>query len=162
MNIRDWPMNKIMSLPDHCFGRRFVVGLMLRTIEEATSWDISELALPERCVLWEFQMGFIARDTGIATVRLAFGDQLPTTTAQMDILEPVLPGFGYQGADPRTILVRGTMLYTLQKVKVPVCTSGRRIIMEVTSAAVASSAVFGLFVFSSMPTEIPDWLNYHT
>ena len=57
MDIRNWPMNRIMQLPDCCFSRRWPVGVSWLGEAVSVGYDISEAGLPERCVIWE--AGFV-------------------------------------------------------------------------------------------------------
>jgi len=158
MNIRDWPMDQIMQLPDNLFGRRFGVFVALETESGVTEWDISELSLPNRCVIWELVYSPIKSPAYLETFRLAWGDQLPTTTAEMDLLEPAFHGLGLQGAEPRTITVDIDVLVHLDRLRMPVETAGRRLVLEAAPAADKSGKIQVGIVVSSVPTEVPDWL----
>lgn len=158
MNIRNWPMGQIMQLPDNCFGRRFVVSCMVRPIAGAVSWDISEIALPEKSVFWEFCLLYGAPIADYVSVRVALGDQLPTTTAMMDALEPLIPGLGFTGAEPRVIPISYFTNTCILNLRVPIFSAGRRVILEVTPEALKSPPTILLTVFSSIPTEVPDCL----
>jgi len=158
MDIRDWPFDQIMQLPDHCFGSRFQVAVVCQGADGAAAWDISELALPEKCVIWEWHMCVNAITTDIARARLALGDILPTTTAIMDGLEPVFRGFGVQGPEPRDIIIARWGLPAMRVLKQPLLAAGRRFILEVTGEATKTPIVCFVFSISSMPTEVPDCL----
>lgn len=157
MDISDWPIGKIMQLPDHLFGRRFVVSCTAEAVNGASGWDIAEIAFPEDIVLWGMWYGLTFDEYKADYIRLALGDQLPTTTAMMDGLEPLLPGVGRQGADPRRIITASYNTYLPQHLRMPIRTMGRRLVMEVTAAA-AKNAIWGVvLVVSTIPREIPDW-----
>ncbi|GAH58066.1 unnamed protein product, partial [marine sediment metagenome] len=94
MDIRNWPMDRIMQLPDECFGRRFLVSCSLAYADAGSTFDISEIALPEACVLWSLNVAWYNEDTATHYIRLALGDQLPATVAMMDALEPLISGLG--------------------------------------------------------------------
>ncbi len=158
MDVRGWPLDRIMQLPDHCFGRRFVVSVHLVSITGVVGWDISEIALPERCVLWEL-VYFIGEDSAnFYYVRLALGDQLPTTIAMMDALEPCFMGLGTQGAEPRKIQVKNSQSWAIRMLRQPIISMGRRLVGEV--AAVGAETIYAnvALVVSSIPTEVPDCL----
>jgi len=158
MNIRDWPLGQIMQLPDCCFGRRFAVCLELAPKATGVFWDIGEVALPEKCVLWELVIDVHCDEAQTGALRLALGDQLPTTTAMMDALDPLIMGLGIQGADPRTIEFRNELEIHLRRLRVPILAAGRRLILEVSRGPVILWVVNVMAVFSSMPTEVPDCL----
>lgn len=156
MNISQWPISKILALPDHCFGRRFIMSVCLRGVGDEVAWDITELALPERCVLWEVHIGFTVDPEYPGGLRFALGDQLPTLTAQMTALEPLLQGVGVQGPEPRDMAFTLSRFTYLSRLKMPIAAMGRRIVMELVGVEQYSVDAYGLFVISSFPTEVAD------
>jgi len=131
---------------------------MLSVAGEFAFWDISEVPFPERCVIWEvvFLLGLNA--TGQPAFRLAQGDQLPTTTAQMDALEPLLMGFGFQGAEPRTFGFDRDAAYMRIPLRMPLSAGGRRLVLEVDGVTGSIAQVFVGVIVSSLPMEVPDCL----
>lgn len=158
MDIRNWPLDRIMQLPDCCFGRRFPVCLCAKSISGAVHWDISEVALPERCVIWSFNAWSGFAYYSIDFFRLALGDHLPTTTAEMDTLEPLFHGFGFQGAEPRNIPGGLYLRLAISDLRMPIFTSGLRPVLEVKSTTGANCLLQVVLIVSSLPTEVPDWL----
>ncbi len=158
MNISDWPLSRIMQLPDFCFGRRWLMSLTAVATTGAPAWDITELGLPELCVVWEFQL-FIPRAGVLGhRWRLALGDVLPTSAAMFDVLEPLFPGFGIQGAEPRGIYQPYYTEFALRTLRYPIRAAGRRVIVELDPAGVGDSEVVISLVVSSIPKEVPGWL----
>lgn len=158
MNIRDWPLGQIMQLPDCCFGRRFVVSVSSFLTGPGTAWDISELAIPELSVLWELMVSggdVTLVDCGI---RLALGDQLPTTAAMMAAYSPLIPGLGVQGPEPRLIQCSPRLCIHLVNVRQPIEAMGRRLVLEHLSGPGEVLHVQVSMVVSSIPTEVPDCL----
>lgn len=158
MDISNWGIGKIMQLPDWCFGRRFPISVAARSVNGAIAWDISEVALPERCVVWEF----IAWESYIEHVanyfRLAIGDQLPTAVAMMNALDPLFMGLGDQGAEPRQIRCPMSGNISFRRLRTPIETGNKRLIIEVVAQAAQSSWTSVVIVVSSVPREVPDWL----
>lgn len=158
MNTRNWPIDKIMQLPDWCFGRRYMISCTINTGAGEQTWDISELAFPEKAVIWEMTNEAYALTHLDDYYRLALGDQLPTTAAQMDALEPLFPGMGLQGPEPRH---NRLLLYTdatMVKLRMPIQPGGRRMILELTPESESIKLMGVRIIVSSMPTEVPDWL----
>ena len=157
MDVRNWPIGHIMQLPDHCFGQRFPVGVELIVGGGVTEWDMSEMCLPEKFVLWYVSIYWQAWSASSgSTLRLALGDQLPTTTGMMDKLEPLLHGIGDQGMEPRVLRsyqYTGHEGFPLRKLYPSM---GRHLIGEVVSAGGATSHVRVILTVSSLPTEVPD------
>jgi len=158
MDVRDWPINQIMQLPDHCFGRRFSQIFRLTELTDTTKFYIHHLALPDVCVLWELWAWNFAHydqltETWLDTIRfrLALGDVLPITGPQFAALEEI--PLGAYGVDEYL----GSCLH-LTRLRLPVIAQGRRVVVAGT-AILPSDALFNLaLVFSSIPNEVPDCL----
>ena len=158
MNISDWPLDKIMQLPDHMFGRRFLISATVEIATGITGWDISDLAFPEMCVIWEYRAYCSKKTVTLVGVRMALGDQLPTTTAQMDALDPLFNGYGVQGAEPRRIPTDIYRSNELRNIRMPLAAGGRRLIIEFTQAEAGGNFYAVELVVSSVPKDIPECL----
>ncbi|MBA7539132.1 hypothetical protein ES705_31411 [subsurface metagenome] len=157
MDISHWGWGKIMQLPDHLFGRRFMVSIMITAVKTASVWDISEIALPEKCVLWEFQLNMGIGHENTTRLSLALGDQLPTTNAQFMAMEPILHGLGVDGIEPRNIDFGADSCVITRWLRQNIDARGRRVVMELTAGAEAAAYANAQFIFSSVPRELPDW-----
>jgi len=158
MDIRGWGIGRIMQLPDFCFGRRYLVSCALDMEAAQRAWDISEVAFPDMAVIWEIGVGGMAGWQDAITVRLALGDRLPATVAEMNALDPLVFGLGLQGAEPRDIRVRGFGRGALLRLRTPVAAQGRRLVIEgETEEAIAGSVLVTVTV-SGVPREVPDWV----
>ncbi|MBA7613792.1 hypothetical protein ES703_21048 [subsurface metagenome] len=156
MNISNWPLGRIMALPDHMFGRRFPVWCYNHSFIANTTWDIAEVAFPEVFVIWEFCINYWLSVDKTSTIRIGIGDQLPTTAAMMNVLEPLLPGFGSEAPVLRAFTLGGYGNLCVRNMKMPVRASGRRLVLEVNSEADSSTYVNLGVVVSGVPREIPD------
>ncbi len=158
MDIRNWPVDRIMQLPDWCFGRRWPVGLQFTTPDANPVFDICEAALPEVCILWEVSL-FVSGLPGITVgFTLALGDQLPADDAAFNVCELLFPGVespeGIRG-EIEKLTDSGPPAFQIRQ---PVATAGRRIVgraIRILGEALAAQAVI---IVSSVPTEVPDWL----
>lgn len=158
MNIRDWPLGSIIQLPDCCFGRRFPVSSNIFLPGPGTAWDISEVAFPETCVIWEL---LITAGKGIESagqIRIALGSQLPLNAGMFDVLEPLFPGLGLQMPEPRLIYVAPGELVHLTQLRMPVATAGRKMVVQCTAGPGQITSLIVAIVVSSVPREVPDWL----
>ena len=156
MNISDWPMQKIMSLPDHMFGRRFLISCQMIITGVHPLWDISEIAFPETAVIWEMRFGSCAEETIEVLMKFALGDQLPTTIAQFDRLEPIFNGLGVAGPGPRNNHILGTNNIEMRRLKMGVRTSGRRLVLQVLNLGATQAFTHVMLTVSGLPREIPD------
>ena len=158
MDIRNWGINKIMQLPDSMLGRRFCVSCAITATQGALVWDISEVALPERTVLWN--VGVWSGVAGFYSeyFRMALGDQLPTAAAMMNALEPLVPGLGLQGAGPRQIPLYMANYNVLSNLKHYIPAMGRRFVLEVKAVDTKAIELVVVLTVSSIPNEVPDCL----
>lgn len=158
MDIRDWPLDRIMQLPDHCFGRRWPIGLQATLLNAEPVFDISEFALPERCVIWEVVL--VGRIAAFASVELclALGDQLPPDDAAFAVLELVFGGVESAAGVRGAIETPTLSIHQVTKLRVPLQTSGRRFVGRFIRREAMVAAADVIIVVSSIPREVPDCL----
>lgn len=158
MDIRNWPMGMIMQMPDHFFGRRWPIACELSGVSDPM-FDISEMAFPERCVVWSVALDWRnASEHTAAHCRLALGDQLPTLIGHMNVLEPLLRSVGTQGAEPRYIALPVGALNLLWPMRMGLATAGRRLVISGSPGGSSWLFVRCVLEVSSVPTEAPDCL----
>jgi len=158
MDISNWGIGRIMQLPDYCFGRRFLVSCTVQGGDAAAAWDISEVALPERCVIWEMRAFCDSTGVDLTSWRMALGDQLPATTAIMDGLEPLINGLGIQGPGPRAIDMSFEGKLIWNRLRQNINAASRRLIIEATGALGKTPIVTVGIVVSGVPRSIPDMI----
>lgn len=160
MRVDDWPLDKIMLLPDWCFGRRLMYSCTINPTSLTWDWDISELAFPEIAVIWGFH--FSANDGSILldNLTLTLGDQLPTSVAMANRLEPMFPGWGVHGPEPRRIITSRFGTDSMFGLRYPIRANGRRMIFGGQCRS-GSSIRCGIWVsVSGIPREVPDWMKW--
>lgn len=158
MHIEHWTLNRKMQLPDHCFGRRFVVGLSFIVLTEDIYYDICEIPLPDLAVIWELSIWVPNSISGDSILRLALGDKLPGTQAEFEALEPVFQSIGSPTVGPRRIWMQDIGDYALRTLRMPIEPQGRRLVGELEAGGAAEGQVLVNMVVSGIPREIPDWL----
>jgi len=158
MDVRNWPLERKMALPDYCFGRRYPVCVSLDLETDETDWDISEVALPDIAVVHELCIDAAGGFGNSGLLRLALGDQLPTVLAEMARLQPLFAGLGLQGPEPRQRRINFGASLSWSRLRVPVAAQGRRLVMELVTVAPNIMAVNVCIVVSALPTEVPDCL----
>ena len=158
MDVSKWPLGKIMQLPDHFFGRRYVVGLFVPVVAMGTKYDISEMALPEYCVIWELVF-FSYGTAGDLLYGWSFvlGDQLPTTDAEFDANELLFKDLGGYLAGRKSILCNSNRGLALRNLRILIHSAGRRIIGRYAGAEEGGDFQVA-FTISSIPKEVPDCL----
>ncbi len=158
MDIRSWPIDRIMQLPDCCFGRRWPVGVYATGFTANTYYDISEAGLGDRCVFWNLAIHGGGASTTVGNIAISLGDVLPATDAEFDALEPLFSDIGRRGADRRAIDIGGFGMFNHWPMRYPVMAQGRRLVgrIEITGADVAPTQA--ILTVASFPTEVPEWL----
>lgn len=158
MDIRNWPMDRIMQLPDHCFGRQWPVAVHALSQGVGVYFDISEAGLGDKCVIWQAMYFVTGPFSSTTFVSLALGDVLPTTDAEFDALEPLFSDVGRRLAGRRVVDLAGLGLFVTIPMRLPVAAQGRRLVgrFQVVLEAVGPPAA--ILTVSSMPREVPDCL----
>lgn len=157
MDIRDWPMDKIMQLPDEVFGRRWPIILGASVGAGSSAFRLSELGLPERSVLWEIHGSeriFSDPVNALGShILLALGDQVPLGFTQFAALEDLLANAG--------VFISGHYSLTghthLTRLRMPIASGGRRVIADLINDGGATTVMQVELVFSSVPNEISDF-----
>lgn len=158
MRIHGWNLGRVLQLPDETFGRRFLISCRVQGGDASPAWDISEIGLPEKAVIWELRVFCDSTSADLASLRVALGDQVPASAAMMTALEPLMPGLGAQGADPRAINVSFDGRLEWTQLRFPLAAGGRRLVVEATGAAGKTPIVTVGVVVSGLPKEFPGWL----
>jgi len=158
MRIDDWPLNQIMQLPDWCFGQQFVVSCDVTVFGAVSAWDISEMRLPDHCVIWQLSIAWLVYGGDTCYLRMGLGHHLPATVAQMSANDNLIADLGRYVAGQRQFFGSQTRYQEVYPMRRICDSQGRNLIVEATGAAgIGLSARVGLVV-SGVPTEVPDWL----
>ncbi|MBA7532758.1 hypothetical protein ES705_24988 [subsurface metagenome] len=158
MNIRNWPMDQIMQLPDCCFGTRWPVSCGVTSSAVIDQFTIVKTGLPDRCVLWELLVLVKSEMAQLFQVEFAWGDQLPPDLSAWNQLQKMFPCQGVQDASNYYWEGGGHGDLALRRLRMPSPASGQRPCMRVDKTSTAEYMVTAIFVVSSFPTEVPDWL----
>lgn len=158
MDLRTWRMDQILMLPDWCFGRRWTIMAHRYVQGPGSAWRISSEAFPERCVMWSLELYPQECTDYNCWIRLALGHHVPTTIAQMNALDPLVPGFGTDGPEPREIRLYFSVGHSHLTMRNPLMTGGRRLVLEVTTTGGNEMRAWAAVEISSIPNEVPDEL----
>jgi len=158
MDISQWPLGQIMQLPDHLFGRRFLVSAAIEEVQEAHSVSMSLLAFPERMVIWGVNICVQVVSVGLFRVTLRLGDQIPDTIAAFDTLDLLMAGFGGPEGGDFGHEFSNNQVLDITNIKHPVHTSGRRLIIEGSTNLQSPFRVYASVLISDIPRSIPDCL----
>lgn len=159
MDIRNWQLDKILRLPDWCFGRRWVVAEALLLDPAEVNYVISQDALPEVCIIWEVWGQNSSPSWGTGSVEFRMGHQLPANLAEFRLLKPLFGPVGEVG-NIRSAFVLGSMgFYRLDKIRQNTETGAAKLVMRMENRATSGGIMQAGIVISSVPREVPDWMN---
>jgi len=158
MNVSRWPLDRIMQLPDWCFGRRWWIGEYIGTAGGELVYVTIKDRLPDRFVLWSIlvQGTDWTAATGIdLTLRLAnvAGDNDSFWNADRLFHQIASEGLTYEFF----LTVKGPFylpyIRSVHESKNNRICVGFKLRLE-TEACQNQIAV----LISSVPREVPDWL----
>ncbi|MBA7630391.1 hypothetical protein ES703_37913 [subsurface metagenome] len=159
MNIKHWPMNTIMELPEWCFGRQWPIGLSVTLKDENAVFDIAEAALPEQFVIWRLLFPTVTKDIQSVDIGLALGDTLPGNEAEFAALELLFTSFhspvSGQGHFEASVGSAGNVI----EMRHPVKAAGRRLVGRFIRQEGVAVGAGAIVIVSSLPTKIPGWLS---
>jgi len=158
MDVRSWGLGQIMQLPDHCFGERWPIAVAVLGAVTSPRFDIAEMALPERCVIWEFSALYQVAGLAIADFEVRLGDVLPTTLAQFREYDLLFRGVRQLAVPDGIFHIASSTSVSWQNLKMPVLSTGRRFVLGVEAGQAVNNPLQVAFTVSSIPTEVPDCL----
>lgn len=158
MDIRNWSLDQVMQLPDHCFGRRWPIVLIKTALGPGVAWDISDMALPEQCVIWEVFWWINADEFMDYLIDMRLGDHLPAAAGEFIVMEPLFRDFGLHTNNGYSIVPAWNGAFYRLSVRMPIAAAGRRLVVQFYNTL--SGSVYGGagIVISSIPKEVPDCL----
>jgi len=158
MDISSWNLNKIMQLPDWCFGSRWWVGEYLGEAGGGFDYAGGTEALPHRFVVWGVLTS--ARSPAcLEAIRLSIrlGGSPATGAAMAKAQRRLLDGISepdivyelYVNPNGTTWIGCNRQLVEPSGARLSIISNGDQVIAYEMTVGVLISAV---------PTEIPDWL----
>ena len=158
MRIDNWPLDRIMRLPDWCFGRRWWVGTYSGGTNGVINYGIIEEQLPDKFVIWG--MFFCSRSVGMTEamrVTLRLNDVAPVAWADVYALEHLFKGIGISNVIYEFNFAANTAFW-MNTERVIVESAGRKIVFVTNGdQAITYESTIAVQI-SSMPKEVPDWL----
>lgn len=158
MDVTGWDLASRTKLPEWCFGQRQVVSARIYNIVNlSTVWDISDVALPDPCFIWNIGMNFRRSDDTGSFLRMGLLANVATSSGEMDAADEILPDYGKGGTSPRRIytpVCNG--LYIEFKIHKPMVTGGKKFAVEGYCYG-SDLRLLMHMVVSGMPTKVPGW-----
>lgn len=158
MRIDNWPLDRIMRLPDWCFGRRWWVGCYVGDTGGRYADYFVEEGLPDKFVVWGVL--FAARSPNClealrSTIRLIqMGGFDPNGMAAAERLLKGIstPGILYE------FYVNSNGVTWINAEREIIESNGRRIAVAGNGdQTIAYEMTIGVLI-SALPKEVPDWL----
>lgn len=159
MDISNWSLDRIMQLPDHMFGRRWLVSITCYGHDQITDWGTTLASMPERFVIWDMhlQRAFKSVDSLYWTFRL--GDVVPANAAEFNAMELLFPDITGTLFGRSSFTVDYTECPHFHSLRMPIQGSGRKIVGECFFNAVSPDEhLQAIFTISSIPRTI-EWPN---
>lgn len=158
MRIDNWPLDRIMRLPDWCFGRRWWVGAYMGSSTGVAYSAMCEEAFPDKFVVWSVMINS-RQPTVSQALRITFrlADNLAAFNANPGGYDRLLKGV----SSPLIVFEFfcapncSTYVHDLRHI---VESSGRRLCIHSNGDQENAYEVTAAVLISAMPKEIPDWL----
>lgn len=158
MDIRGWSADRIMQLPDWCFGRRWWIGRWIGNASAAVTYFLFDDKLPERFVLWDVMLSTNVSPTCTRTdLSIRVVPILPTAGTLRDyrplvrgmdyanvFYELKMPAVGLTHLGPMRRLCEGAGMFLGGAIK--------KVGQEENT-----EDMVGVLI-ASVPREVPDWL----
>lgn len=158
MDIRNWPAERIMQLPDCVFGRRWFVGMISGKEGAGADFIVSDEPLPDRMVVWG--LFITGRQTAMSSWEVTFrlGQDLTYNLATVEVLPRIFPGLAHPTFVNEIWNQNGACTWW-PGLRNYVEAQGKRLVMVLTTNDGTGYREFsaGLLI-SSVPREIPEWL----
>ncbi len=159
MDIRNWPMDMIMQLPDSAFGRRWPIGLGFTMTGDGAVFDISDISLPDRMIIWGLSFAQHGGSTATNHLSLALGDVLPTSDAEFNLLELLFSSVKASDGEIGQFEAVTVNNNVVPLIRQPVNTNARRLVGRSIRHVGASLGIAVVLIVSSIPNEVSSWLN---
>lgn len=159
MRIDDWPMDRIMRLPDWCFGRRWWVGEYMGSTTGVVFYNFGDEQLPDKFVVWGVLVSCRAPNCLEAlrlTIRL--GDHLPVSAADAQTMERILKGISIPTICYELYVNQNAVTW-INCERLLIESAGRRLaLVSNGDQAIGYEMTVGVQI-SALPKEVPDWLS---
>ena len=158
MNIDNWPMDRIMRLPDWCFGRRWWIRDYMGGTAGGIEFRLGDEQLPDKFVVWGVLTACRAPNCLEAirlTVRLS--DHAPSGVADVNSMERLLKGISIPTITYE-LYVNQNGVYWIGGQRQIIESAGRKLAYTSNGdQAITYEMTVGVLI-SALPKEVPDWL----
>lgn len=160
IDIRAWPVDRIMCLPDHVFGQRWVVNSSQVIAGNTTNRWLVQRSLPNRFVLWSLRFGGLTEFPLYLAFKFAMGDQTPADEAAFDGNPRLFPGKLDTAGEEGDLYVSGIDVREMNMRRM-IQGDGLRFVCSCFNPSAAGTARITVsFEISSVPSTIPSCLSW--
>jgi len=158
MRIDNWPLDRVMRLPDWCFGRRYWVGQYIYGLAGGVDYGIAEENLPDKFVVW----GVMASSMASVMIRaieltIRLGTFLPVNDADLYASDRLLKGISTPAMLYELFVIpNGVTWINCERMLIE--SAGRRITIGTRGDTENAYTMTVGVQISAMPKEVPDWL----
>ena len=151
-------MDRIMRLPDWCFGRRWFVGTYQGSVTGVAHYNMSAETLPDKFVVWGAFMSCMSPNCLQAlrmTMRLGYkipGDVAETKTLDRVFKDMSEPDIVYELFCPQN------GCFWLNAERRLIESKGRKLVVVTNGDAAIAYEATAAIQISALPREVPDWL----
>lgn len=159
MDIRSWPLDKIMQLPDNLFGQRWVLELHGEVQSDNADVYFFDGTLPDRMVIWEVN--------GIVELELDEGQNKDSLMRLKMVPQNAVLGTDFHRGDDIFSYtndvetpergMHGTVSY--RRLRTGVDVQGRKLALRITGSSNADAEFSVGVVISAVPNRIPDGIG---
>ncbi|MBA7479190.1 hypothetical protein ES707_14622 [subsurface metagenome] len=159
MNTSRWSIDKIMQLPDWCFGRRWWIGEYLGSTNGTVDYRLGKENLPDYFVVWGILIACRSSaclEAMRVTVRL--GTVLPAAPGDVNRLDRIYKGISipsityefYPDSNGVKWIDAGRIVHE---------SKGRRLVIMANGDQVIQYEMTVGMLISAVPREVPNWLS---
>lgn len=159
MDISKWSLDKIMQLPDWCFGRRWWIGEYLGSTTGVVDYRIGEENLPDKFVVWGILISCrspACLEAMRVTVRL--GTVLPVHVDDLIPMDRIYKGISvskityefFPDSNGVKWIDAGRIVHESKGRKLVIVANGDQVIQYEMTVGM---------LLSSVPREVPNWLS---
>lgn len=158
MRIDNWPLDRIMRLPDWCFGRRYWVGEYVGRTNGQAYNVIGAETLPDKFVIWGVLLSCMSPNSLQALrVTIRLGNDIAVLTADPRNYDRLQMGMSIPGIVFEYYTNQNGVTWVNCEREI-IESKGRRLAISTNGDQVIAYEGTVAIQISAMPKEVPDWL----
>jgi hypothetical protein len=161
MNLQGHTDDKIMRLPDHCFGRQWRIGGIAEGFNNARRYVQQVFSVPNDIVIWGMAVNGDGTNQAEFDTEIRLGNEIPSNDLKFLAMEPVFPevyNFELVPSYFKTIAANDVSAWNFRQ---PVHPNGRGIIFAMTQRTTGTHALSVNLLISGFPSEVGECFRSH-